>query len=99
MNDRRLELAMRRGWLQSEIDLQRRRIAAQAQPLAHTLDKVDSLAARILRLREHPALIAAAVAALFIVRPRRLWRWGKRGVALWALGKGLRARVAGFFAR
>ena len=99
MNERRLELAMRRGWLQSEIDLQRRRIAAQAQPLAHTLDKVDSLADRILRLREHPALIAAAVAALVIIKPRRLWRWGKRGLALWALGRGLRTRLAGLFAR
>ncbi|QEL63586.1 hypothetical protein OTERR_01100 [Oryzomicrobium terrae] len=99
MNERRLELAMRRGWLQSEIDLQRRRIAAQAQPLAQTLGKVDGLADRVRRLREHPGLIGAAVAALVILRPRRLWRWGKRGLALWTLGRSLRGRLADFLAR
>ena len=96
MNERRLELAMRRGWLQSEIELQRGRLAAQAQPLAQTLSKVDGLNARLLRLREHPGLIAAAVAALVIVRPCRLWRWGKRGMALWTLGRSLRDRLASF---
>lgn len=97
MNERRLELAMRRGWLQSEIDLQRRRIAAQAQPLANALDKVDGLAGRVRGLRDHPGLIGAAVAALVILRPRRLWRWGKRGLALWTLGRSLRSRLSGFF--
>lgn len=87
MNERLLELAARRGELTARIGMQRETLVANAHPLVTVLAAADQAAAGAEWLKRRPAVVAAAVAALLILRPGRVFRWGRR---LWFLAQGLR---------
>lgn len=89
---KRIHLAEKRGRLLAEIKVQRRSLAEQVEPLVAVLAVADRGLAVVdaakQRVQQQPAIVAAAVAVLFVLRPRRVWRWSRRAWFLWqAVGK------------
>lgn len=95
MNERMLELVMRHGMLKAEIDEQRRLLAAHAKPIEALLVQGDRLHDGIDWLKSHPGTVGAAFAAFVIVRPKRAWRWARRGLIAWRGWTALRNSLLG----
>ncbi|MGE5472262.1 MAG: YqjK-like family protein [Bacteroidota bacterium] len=83
MNERALALARRHGALKARIDEQRRALGQHVVPLEAALARGDAVLRGVDWLKHHPAAVVAAVAAVVIARPKRAWRWAKRGLFLW----------------
>ena len=83
MRASRLDVAMRHGALRARIAAQRADLKQHVAPLEATLGGADKALAGVVWLKHHPAAVAAAVAVLVVARPKRAWRWGKRGFVLW----------------
>lgn len=92
---RRLELATRRGELSALIGMQRTALAQQIWPLTTALATADRAVAGVDWLKRNPRVVAAAFTALLIARPRRVWRWSKRIFFLWRGWQGLRSKLLG----
>lgn len=95
MNAKQLELATRHGALRARIDEQRRTLSQQSAPLAAALERGDAVLEGVDWLKHHPAAIAAAVATVVIARPRRAWRWAKRGFFVWRGWQAIRSSLTG----
>lgn len=95
MNAKLLELATRHGELKARIDLQRRTLAEQTEPLEAALARGDTVLQGVDWLKHHPLAIAAAVAAVVVARPRRAWRWAKRGFFVWRGWQAIRNSLSG----
>ncbi len=83
MNSRLLELATRHGALKARIDAQRLQLARHVVPLEKALAVGDRALEGVDWLKHHPAVVGAAVAAVVIARPKRAWRWARRGIFVW----------------
>ncbi len=83
MNSRLLELATRHGALKARIDEQRRSLASQSVPLEAAFAQGDRVLEGVDWLKHHPAAVFAAVATVVVARPKRAWRWAKRGLFVW----------------
>lgn len=94
---RRQELAAKRALLVARSELQRREFALSSSDVAYSLRRVDAAVGVARRVASHPLLVAGAVvAAVVIVRPRRLLQgltWGlsaavaaRRASALFSTG-------------
>lgn len=83
MNTRLLELATRHGALKARIDQQRRTLAKQVVPLEAAFAQGDRMLEGVDWLKHHPAAVFAAVVTVVVARPRRAWRWAKRGFFVW----------------
>ncbi len=90
MSDKLLQLATRQGTLKARIEVQRRTLAEQAVPLESALARGDVVLQGVDWLKHHPVAIGAAVAAVVVARPRRAWRWAKRGFFVWRSWQGIR---------
>ncbi|MDP3538092.1 MAG: YqjK family protein [Azonexus sp.] len=95
MNSRLLELATRHGALKVRIDDQRRRLGQQSAPLESALSRGDTVLEGVDWLKHHPVAVAAAVAAVVVARPRRAWRWAKRGFFVWRGWQAIRSSLQG----
>jgi hypothetical protein len=77
---RRQELAAKRAMLVARSELQRREFAVSAGDITWSLRRADAAVGVARRAASHPLLLAGAVvAAVVIVRPRRLLQgltWG-----------------------
>ncbi|HMV00501.1 MAG TPA: YqjK-like family protein [Rhodocyclaceae bacterium] len=93
MTDRRLELAQRRGELRARCARQRDDLAENFWPLERALVGVDKLVAGGRWVRDHPKPVAAFAIGLLLARPRRAWRWAKRGFLLWRGWRALRRKL------
>lgn len=93
MNERLLELAVRRGALQERIASQRETLAANAYPVADALGLADKAAAGVTWLRQRPGVVGGVVAGLVVLGPRRALRWGRRALFLWGSVQGLRKKL------
>lgn len=93
MKQRQLELALRKQRLLLECASQRLQLAQHARGLQPAFRGADRAVDALHWLQRHPALVAVAGAAAFILRPRFLWRLGMRGYSLWTLTKTLRSRI------
>lgn len=100
MNQQLIDIGVRRGRLIERIASQRIQLGQQLQPVADALNVVDrriaSVRSGIGYLRQHPGIVVAAVALLAIVKPRRAWRWAKRGLIAWQTWRSLSARLTAF---
>ena len=85
MNPKLLELAMRHGALQARIAEQRRQLARHAAPLEAALAKGDAVLDGV----------GIAVATVVVARPKRAWRWARRGFFLWRGWTAIRNKLAG----
>lgn len=90
MNEKRLLLAVRRGQLMARIAAQRSALAEQGQALKTLCATGDQLAQGARWLQAHPLAVGAAVALVAAARPRRSWRWAKRGFLAWRGWRALR---------
>lgn len=95
MNPKLLELAMRHGALQARIAEQRRQLARHAVPLEAALAKGDAVLDGVDWLKHHPAAVGIAVATVVVARPKRAWRWARRGFFLWRGWTAIRNKLAG----
>jgi hypothetical protein len=97
MASREIELAQKRGRLQERIAQQRSLIAAHMAPVASALATADrTLAvgrAGITFVKRNPLQVGVAFAVMAILRPRRMWRWGRRVFVAWGLWRKLRDRL------
>ncbi|HEX5804687.1 MAG TPA: YqjK-like family protein [Azospira sp.] len=98
MENKLIELSLQRGRLQERIAAQRTQLAAQLQPLAAAVDTADQALATARRgvdyLKRHPIEVGIAVALLAVLRPKGVWRWGRRAFVAWRLWKSARGRLA-----
>lgn len=105
MTNREIELALKRGRLQERIASQRSTLAAQSVPIFGALETTDRALAMgrsgIEYVKHHPGQVGAAIAVLAILRPKRVWRWGRRAFVAWSVWNKLRGRLegSGLFAR
>ena len=99
MPNREIELALKRGRLQERIAAQRATLAAQMGPIVATLGTADRAVALgrsgIEYVRTHPLAVGAAFAVLAALRPKRVWRWGRRAFLAWTAWRKLRVRLEG----
>lgn len=98
MNDRLIDVGVRRGRLLERIASQRAAIGKDLVPVRDALRAGDR-AVGVLRsgvnaVRRHPALVVAGVALFVALKPRRLWRWGRRAFVVWRSWRFLRQRLA-----
>jgi hypothetical protein len=97
MNQQLNELHLRRGRLLERIASQRASLSDEVQPVRAALDRTDRVLERVRDgveyLRAHPAVIAAlGLAAVFIVKPGRVWRWSSRAFTVWQTWRVMRDR-------
>lgn len=95
MNPKLLELATRHGALQVRIEMQRRALAQHAAPLEAALAYGDTVLDGVDWLKHHPLAVGAAVAVAVVARPKRAWRWAKRGLFLWQGWRALQVTLSG----
>lgn len=87
MDNKLVALYVQRGRLQERIRLQREEVVNALIPLRTTLNRADQ--ARTLAhqaqvwVAQHPGLVAAAVVALVLWRPRVVWRTASWAYGLW----------------
>ncbi|MEN9395889.1 MAG: hypothetical protein RLZ81_419 [Pseudomonadota bacterium] len=97
MDDRLIELYVRRGRLRERIGAQRVLLARDLAPVAAALGVADQGMAWVRRakayVQQRPGVVAAVVVALMVWRPRWMWRplrWAWLGWRVWR-GKGQQA--------
>lgn len=95
MQPRLLELAVRKGELKARCAQQRDTLAASVWPVEKALGAADSALLGVDWLKRHPGTVGVVVAAAVILRPRRSWRWARRGFVLWSGWQALRKRLFG----
>ena len=88
-----IELAHRKERLSARAQAQRRAIAASFQDLGRPIGVADRALEVARFLRAHPALIAAAAAALFVLRGRGLAGLAGRAFSAWRLWRTISAMV------
>lgn len=97
MNHQLNDLYVRRGRLLERIATQRVDLSREAQPVRAVLGTADHLLgyARVAAnyVLQHPGIAALALAALFITKPRRVWRWTKRAFFAWQTWRTVRTRL------
>ena len=100
MNAPLIELAVRRGRLIERIATQRASLVRCVQPVARVLHVVDRTRGGVRtttnRIKNHPAIVATALALLVILKPSRAWRWGRRSFVAWRAWRALRERFHAF---
>ena len=98
MNQDLIELAVQRGRLIERISQQRRQLGQQLQPLGASLHGLDQAVAVVRRgsdyAKQHPEVVAAGVAVLVVLQPRRVWRWSQRGFFVWRAWRKLRQQMS-----
>jgi hypothetical protein len=82
---RLLEIAERRARYVERARVERERVAAFAAKADRALAWVDTGRRMLQELARRPLVIAAAVALLFALRPRRTLKWLATGWSLWRL--------------
>lgn len=96
------ELHVQRGRLLERIALQRAVLADDVYPLAATLDTADRAVAGaravIAYLKARPVLVGVAVAALVVLRGRRVVKLARRGFFLWKAWRSIRDNLLARFA-
>lgn len=100
MNQRLIDIGIRRGRLIERIASQRALLGEQLQPVRSVLNATDrgiaGVRSGIAYLRQHPGIVIATVALLVILKPRRAWRWAQRGFVVWRTWRMVRDQLAAF---
>ncbi len=95
MNDREVELALRKQRLLIESADLRQAIKNDVSGLGPLFQAGDAVVVGVRWLRQHAGLVAGVSALLLVARPRRLWRWTRRGLSAWRAWRKLKAWSAG----
>lgn len=92
MNPRLLELREQRGLLRARCAAQRQAVAADSTGLERLCAAGDRVRQGALWVRQHPQIVGGAAALMVLLKPSRLWRWGRRGLAVWQTWRTLQSR-------
>ena len=99
MNHRLTELHVRRGRLLERIATQRAMLGYDVVPVSVSLDKVDRVLAHVQSatnyVKRHPGIAGLALAILFALRTKRVWRWSRRAFIAWRTLRTFSDRLAG----
>lgn len=93
MNEKQIDILLRRERLRERIRHQRTEMAQQVRPVVVTLAVGDTIAGTVRCLGEHPLTLACSVAALALWRPKGVFRWGRRAFVAWRSWRFLRGRL------
>jgi hypothetical protein len=93
MTPRQVQLALKRQRLELEAAAQRREFADSLRPFRPLFSAVDGVNHGIHYLKVHPEIPAVAALALIILRPRKVFRWARRGFFAWRLWGNLRSKL------
>jgi len=100
MNPQLIDIGIRRGRLLERIASQRSALVRQMEPVHSVLNVADrglaGLRSGTAYVKRHPGLAVAAFAVLAIAKPRRAWRWARRGFIAWRTWSALREQFAAF---
>lgn len=69
--------------------VQRRQLGESAEEIEHELGRVDRGLAAIRRVLRSPAMIGGGIAVVALVGPRRLLRWGTKGLMFYSTARQL----------
>lgn len=94
MNQRLLELALKRQRLQLQAGVQRLQLQQQIAVFAPAFHFVDLVRAGIEFVRLRPHWLVGVAVAIIVARPRRAFRWLRRGFVAWQVYRRLRVRSA-----
>lgn len=83
MDERLLALALEKQRLRSQSADLRAELAQHARGIAPLFAVVDRVHTVARWLRAHPEASIAVAIGLTLLRPRLIWRWGRRGFLLW----------------
>ena len=93
-------IQLRRGRLLERIATQRDTLKSDLQPVVASLAATDRLWARARAgtdyVAQHLGVSLLTVAALIAIKPRRAWRWAKRGLFAWQSWRALSRRFYAF---
>jgi hypothetical protein len=64
--------------------VQRQQLAETAEEIEHELGRIDKGIEAVRRVLRSPAMIGGAIALVALVGPRRLVRWGTKGLMLYS---------------
>ena len=83
MNARLAAIEAKRAQLIERAARERRDVVQTLQLWSRPLALVDRFLAGVRFVLARPPLIAVAVIALVLLRPRRAWTWARRALGLW----------------
>jgi len=93
-----LRIQVRRAHLLARSEAERRDLSARVASWQAPFALADRSIAAARYLRRHPLIVAAAVALLVLLKPRRAIVWARRGFFLWRtwrwVSAGLRQRAS-----
>ena len=89
MSQRFDQLSAHHSSLLARIAVQRRQLGQTAEEIELELGRVDRGLAAVRRVLSSPVLIGGAIAVVALVGPRRLIRWGTRGLMLYSSARQL----------
>jgi len=92
MNQRLIDLALKRQRLQLQAATQRLRIVHALQSAAPAFGAAEKVRAALGWARAHPEWLAGIGIAVLVARPRAFFRWARRGFFAWQTVR--RARAA-----
>ncbi|GAB2180901.1 hypothetical protein DLREEDagrD3_11240 [Denitratisoma sp. agr-D3] len=87
-----LQLALKKQRLVLRSTGLRQALAVDCQPLSPLFTTADKVVDGVYWLRARPGLVAAAAALVVVLRPRTVFRWGRRGLVAWRLVRLLQDR-------
>ena len=90
MNQRDLELALRKQRLLIHSQALRERWGTQAQALRPVATGLDRVRAGARWLTAHPQAVFAGALVIGLLKPRATFRWARRGFIVWQLWRKLR---------
>lgn len=93
MNDRLLQIRLRRERLIAKAAAQRESVASDVATLGQAIAVVDRGIAGVAWLRAHPGVLLVAAGVMLVLRPRRTLRWSFRAFTLWQGYRRLTARL------
>jgi len=90
-----IDLAVQRGRLLERSAMQREMLRQQLQPVIGAMQRTDRAMATLRHgtdyLLAHPGMLVSAAAAVIVLRPRRVWRWTRRGLLAWSIWRKARS--------
>ncbi len=95
MSDKRYQLASRHGALLAQIAMQRSLLRGHAQGVRSLLDKGDAVFKGVGWIKANPLAVGAAVAVAVLLKPRRVWPWGRRVFLMWRGWLAIRKKLSG----
>ena len=94
MNRRLAEIEAKRARLIERAALERNDVVQTLELWSQPLGLVDRFLAGVRFVMARPPLIAVAVIALVLLRPRSAWKWARRVLGLWQGYRWLSNKVA-----